>query len=190
MEIGALVLVGGKSRRMNGNNKAFLQYKDKSFIENILDKLSDFDNIYISVDDKDKYKDLDYMLLEDIYIDIGPIGGIYSALKVIDKKYIFVTACDMPKITKEYVEFICNSINENDKCVVVQDEEGRIYPLGGIYSKDLICEIEYMIEKKNYKLLNLLSRVKAKIIPLSENGFNKDILDNINNLEQYNELNN
>jgi molybdopterin-guanine dinucleotide biosynthesis protein A len=45
-----------------------------------------------------------------------------------------------------------------------------------------------MIQKKDYKLLNLISRVKTKIIPLSDTKFNKDILDNINNLEQYNEL--
>lgn len=188
MEIGALVLIGGKSRRMNGNNKAFLKFKDKSFIENITDELINFNNIYLSVDDKEKYKDLNYILLEDIYKDIGPIGGIYSALKVINEKYIFVTACDMPKITKEFIEFLCSSITEDVNCIVVQDEDGRIYPLGGIYSKDILCDVEDMIKKKDYKLLNLINRVKSKIISLSGTKFNKDILDNINNLEQYSEL--
>lgn len=37
---------------MNGNNKAFLQYKNKSFIENITNQLIGFNNIYISVDNK------------------------------------------------------------------------------------------------------------------------------------------
>ncbi|MBD7909893.1 MULTISPECIES: molybdenum cofactor guanylyltransferase [Clostridium] len=188
MKIAALVLVGGKSRRMNGNNKAFLKFKNKSFIEKITDELKVFDTIYISVDDKEKYKDLNYTLLEDIYKDIGPIGGIYSALKTIDERYIFVTACDMPKITKDFIEFICNSITEGIQCVVVQDEKGRIYPLGAIYSKDMIYNIENMIEEKDYKLLNLISRVKTKIIPLSETKFDKCILENINNLEQYNKL--
>lgn len=190
METVALVLVGGKSRRMNGNNKAFLKFKNKSFIENITDELKNFNNIYLSVDDKEKYKHLNYILLEDIYKDIGPIGGIYSALKVIDEKYIFVTACDMPKITKEFIEFLFSSITEDVKCVVVQDEEGRIYPLGGIYSKDILYDIEDMIQKKDYKLLNLINRVKSKIISLPDTKFNKDILNNINNLEQYNELKN
>ena len=55
MEICALVLAGGKSSRMNGKNKAFLKYKNMTFIENILDTLKDFNKIYISVDDKEKY---------------------------------------------------------------------------------------------------------------------------------------
>lgn len=188
MEISALVLVGGKSRRMNGNNKAFLKFENKSFIEKITDQLTEFHNIYISVDYKEKYKNLNFILLEDICKDIGPIGGIYSALKAIDEKYIFVTACDMPKITKEFVQFICNSITEDIQCVVTKDEEGRIYPLGGVYSKDITYIIEDMIKQKDYKLLNLIKRVKSKIISLSDTKFNKNILDNINNLEQYDKL--
>lgn len=188
MEISALVLVGGKSRRMNGNNKAFLKFENKSFIEKITDQLIEFHNIYISVDDKEKYKNLNFVLLEDICKDIGPMGGIYSALKAIDEKYIFVTACDMPKITKEFAQFICNFITEDIQCVVTQDEEGRIYPLAGVYSKDIIYIIEEMIKQKDYKLLNLIKRAKSKIISLSDTKFNKYILDNINNLEEYNKL--
>jgi len=71
MKIAALVLVGGKSKRMNGNNKAFLQYKNKSFIENITNQLIGFNNIYISVDNKKNYKQLKFDLVEDIYKDIG-----------------------------------------------------------------------------------------------------------------------
>ncbi|MCR4943475.1 MAG: NTP transferase domain-containing protein, partial [Clostridium sp.] len=41
MDISALVLAGGKSSRMNGNNKAFLSYNNKSFLENIIDALED-----------------------------------------------------------------------------------------------------------------------------------------------------
>ncbi|MDK2829493.1 MAG: molybdenum cofactor guanylyltransferase [Clostridium butyricum] len=60
MEICALVLAGGKSSRMNGNNKAFLKYQDKTFIENILEVLKKFNKIYISVDNIDKYSYLNY----------------------------------------------------------------------------------------------------------------------------------
>ena len=190
MEIGALVLAGGKSRRMNGNNKAFLKYENKSFIESIIDQLTGFQNIYISVDNKEKYRNLNFTLVEDMYKDIGPMGGIYSALKMIEEKYIVVIACDMPKIKKEFIDFLCDSITENIECIVTEDEKGRICPLGGIYSKDLIGKIENMIEEKDYKLLNLIRRANSKIIPLSETNFNKNILDNINDINDYDKLRN
>lgn len=188
MDIGALVLAGGKSRRMNEKNKAFLEFEDKSFIGMITDQLTGFHNIYISVDDKEKYKALNFILVEDMHKDIGPIGGIYSALKLIEEKYVFVTACDMPKIKKEFIECLCEFIAEDVECIVTQDEEGRINPLAGIYSKHLIDKIEKMIEEKDYKLVNLICKAKSIIIPLSETNFNESILDNINDTNDYNRL--
>ena len=190
MDIGALVLAGGKSRRMNGNNKAFLEFENKSFIESITDQLIGFNNIYISVDNKEKYRNLNFTLVEDMYKDIGPMGGIYSALKSIEEKYIFVIACDMPKIKKEFIECLCEFITEDVQCIVTQDEEGRINPLAGIYSKHLIDKIEKMIEEKDYKLINLIYKAKSIIIPLSETNFNESILDNINDINDYNRLRN
>ncbi|AQR95436.1 molybdenum cofactor guanylyltransferase [Clostridium saccharoperbutylacetonicum] len=188
MDIGALILAGGKSRRMNGNNKAFLKFQNKSFIESIADRFAGFDNIYISVDEKEKYKHLSFTLIEDMYKDIGPIGGIYSALKSIEEKYIFVTACDMPKINREFINFVCDSLTEDIECIVTQDIKGRIYPLGGIYSKALLGKIEEMIKEEDYKLLNLIKRSNTKIISLSENNFSENILDNINDINDYNKL--
>lgn len=189
MKIAALVLAGGKSKRMNGNNKAFLQYKNKSFIENITGQLIGFNNIYISVDNKENYKELKFDLVEDIYTDIGPIGGIYSALKNINEDYVFVVACDMPKITKQFAKYLCDFITGEEKALVLRDKSGKIHPLGGIYSKNIIPEIEEMILQKDYKLLNLLSKVNAKIVSLSETEFDIDILGNINNIKEYEKLN-
>ncbi|MGN0144749.1 MAG: molybdenum cofactor guanylyltransferase [Clostridium sp.] len=189
MEICALVLAGGKSTRMNGNNKAFLKYKDRTFIENILEVLKGFKKVYISVDDKEKYKNLNYELIEDEYKEIGPIGGIYSALKVIKEDYIFITACDMPKISVELIDILKYNLDTGDKCIVFEDEKGRIYPLGGIYSKDCLPYVEEMINNKNYRLTYLVKKLNGKIISLNNAGLSEDALRNINNPEEYNELN-
>lgn len=85
IDICALVLAGGRNTRMNGRNKAFLFYEDKTFIQNIIDVLSEFKNVYISVDNKEKCSNLNYKLIEDEYKEIGRIGGIYSSLKKFKK---------------------------------------------------------------------------------------------------------
>ena len=41
------ILAGGKSSRMNYNNKALLKYKEKKFIEYIIDAGKDFKEIII-----------------------------------------------------------------------------------------------------------------------------------------------
>jgi molybdopterin-guanine dinucleotide biosynthesis protein A len=94
----------------------------------------------------------------------------------------------MPKINRKFIDFICTSLTEDIECIVTQDIKGRIYPLGGIYSKALLGKIENMIKEEDYKLLNLIKRSNTKIISLSENNFNENIMDNINDINDYNKL--
>ncbi|MBE6050491.1 MAG: molybdenum cofactor guanylyltransferase [Clostridium sp.] len=188
MKIAALVLVGGKSTRMKGDNKAFLTLNNKRFIDIIIDNLQVLNKIYISVDNKEKYKELDYELIEDEYKEIGPIGGLYSSFKYIKEDYIFVTACDMPKLSSEFVEFILSNLEEGDTAVVSQDSKGRLYPLGGVYSKKIFPIIEDMIKDKRYKLTDLVKNIEGKVISLENTKFDKDVLINVNNYFDYHNL--
>ena len=189
MEICALVLAGGKSSRMKGNNKACLKYKSRTFIENIISELENFNKIYISVDNKEKYKNLNYELIEDEFEGIGPIGGIYSALKVMSEDYVFVIACDMPKIKKKLTEVLLSNIEQDDRCMVFKDDAGRIYPLGGIYSKKSLQIVKEMIDNKDYKLQNLVKRLHGKILSISEYNLDDEMFINVNNPEEYKNLN-
>ena len=49
------ILAGGKSSRMNYNNKAFLNYKDKRFIEHIIDVGKNYKEVIIVANDKNLY---------------------------------------------------------------------------------------------------------------------------------------
>lgn len=185
MDIAAVILCGGKSSRMDGKNKAFLMYKERSFIETIINKFHGFPQIYISVDGKDKYHTLEYSLIEDEYKDIGPIGGIYSSLSYINEEYVFITSCDMPKITTEYIRCLCSKVNDNTTAVVVKDENGKVYPLGGIYSKKILPNIKSMINKRDCKLMHLLENIDTTVIELNSIGFENDVLINVNSENDY-----
>ena len=87
MNIGALILMGGKNSRMGGNIKGLLQIEDVTFLERIISVLKDFDNIYLSVnkafssEEIKRYEEKGLTVIVDLYDDIGPMGGIYSSLK-------------------------------------------------------------------------------------------------------------
>jgi len=57
IKIGAVILAGGKSRRM-GTNKASLSYEGQSFLERITKELACFDEIILSTGDNMQYKEL------------------------------------------------------------------------------------------------------------------------------------
>ena len=49
MNIGALILMGGKNSRMEGKIKGLLQIEGVTFLERIISVLKEFDTIYLSV---------------------------------------------------------------------------------------------------------------------------------------------
>ena len=111
--------MGGKNSRMNGNVKGLLKLNNMTFLEKIKETLDDFSSIYLSINDKfsknqkQEFEKMGFKLIEDIYKEIGPLGGIYSSLLNCKEEYLFITACDMPFITKNSIEVLCNKVDKN-----------------------------------------------------------------------------
>ena len=191
MDIGALILMGGKNSRMNGNVKGLLKIKNSTFLEKIQETLNDFSIIYLSINDKfskeqkQNFENMGFKIIEDIYKEIGPLGGIYSSLLNCKEEYLFITACDMPFITKNSIEVLCNKVDKNTDGVVFYDKNNKLYPLGAIYSKNVLPIIEEMIEKKYYKLSYLIEKSNFVKINIEKTDIPLKVLSNINTLQEY-----
>ena len=183
--------MGGKNSRMNGNVKGLLKLNNMTFLEKIKETLDDFSSIYLSINDKfsknqkQKKKKMGFKLIEDIYKEIGPLGGIYSSLLNCKEEYLFITACDMPFITKNSIEVLCNKVDKNTDGVVFYDKNNKLYPLGAIYSKNVLPIIEEMIEKKYYKLSYLIEKSNFVKINIEKTDIPLKVLSNINTLQEY-----
>ncbi|WP_303395530.1 molybdenum cofactor guanylyltransferase [Intestinibacter bartlettii] len=191
LDIGALILMGGKNSRMNGNVKGLLKIKNSTFLEKIQETLNDFSSIYLSINDKfskeqkQNFENRGFKIIEDIYKEIGPLGGIYSSLLNCKEEYLFITACDMPFITKNSIEVLCNKVDKNTDGVVFYDKNNKLYPLGAIYSKNVLPIIEEMIEKKYYKLSYLIEKSNFVKINIEKTDIPLKVLSNINTLQEY-----
>lgn len=193
MDIGVLILMGGRNSRMGGNVKGFLKIDDVTFLEKIIKDLEGFSNIYISINKNFSYKEIKELermglkVIVDEYDDIGPIGGIYSSLKNCKEEYLFITACDMPRINKYLIDELKAHIEDNIDAVLFSKNK-LIYPLGAIYSKKLIPYIEDLILQGDYKLLNLIKNSNFTELPLEDTNLSDEIFININTPKEYDEL--
>lgn len=183
MKLSVGILAGGKSSRM-GQDKVLLKLKKKSFLDILINEFSDFDELIISLDYLNRYKELSCKKVEDSIKDIGPIEGIRQILKESKNKYNFICAADMPFLKKDIVEYISTFISSDFDCYIICDGE-RKHPLCAVYSKDILPIIDEMIEDKNYKLLQLVSRVRTKYINLKYTNFDKKVIQNINTYSEY-----
>lgn len=105
--INGLVLAGGKSVRM-GKAKDLLHWHGKEQRYYAADLLTPFcDEVFISCrqDQLDKF-DPNYQALTDTFLNMGPFGGILSALRAQRDKAWLVVACDLPLLDQKSLEFL------------------------------------------------------------------------------------
>jgi len=156
----AAILCGGKSSRM-GFDKSTIKVKNKFLIEIIAEELSQvFQNIFLVSNDLERFKDAKYTVLEDIIVNSGPIGAIYTALKGATSKYVFITACDMPIISLDYIKYMMELIKRENVQGVVSYNSKYVEPLYAFYSIDMIDAFEIELKKNNYKLLDVINSSK------------------------------
>ena len=130
------------------------------------------ETVFIIDDDKAK-------LVEDCIKDIGPIGGIYSCLKICKNEYALVVAADMPFLSKEILNFLGNQEFEEDALVCKVNNKYEV--LSSIYSKKCLDAIKTMIDKGNYKILDIIKQLNIKTMEME---YKKDF-SNINTVQEY-----
>ena len=181
------ILAGGKSSRMNYNNKALLNYKERKFIEHIIDAGKGYKEIIIIANKKEEYEGFNLRVIEDIYKGNGPLSGIHSALMNSTTDKVLCIACDMPLITSETLNILGNYNEEYE--VLIPEVSGRLQPLCAVYSKKSIPSIENAIKNNNNKLQLLIKSLNYKVIDENQEKkfIEKDFL-NINTEKEYKEL--
>lgn len=170
------ILAGGKSSRMNYNNKALLNYKEKAFIEHIIEAGKNFEKTIIVANNKEVYKQFKVDIVSDIYAGNGPLSGIHSALINSETDKVLCIACDMPLISKNALELL-SSMDDNYE-VLVPKVNGRLQPLCSIYSKSAIGKIENALKNKENKLQKLIGTLK--FVEVDEKNFSIEEFFNIN----------
>lgn len=181
------ILAGGQSSRMNYNNKAFLTYKDKLFIEHIIQCGKEYKEVIIVANDEEKYKEFNLRIVSDIYVGNGPLSGIHAALKNSSTDKVLCVACDMPLINEKVINTL--GMNNEEYDVLVPKVGNKLQPLCSIYSKSIIDTIELSLSKNENKLQKLILSLKYKVIDGNEDSkFNIYEFTNINTPEEYMKL--
>jgi len=183
MDISIAILCGGRSRRF-GRDKTLYNYHGRPLYMHIYEILSPLtDDIFMQCGKKDTatYRTKSY---NDDYLDIGPLGGIYSAIKNSRHSRTLIVGCDMPNINDKLVMHMAKF----DADIVVPIWKNGYYePLCAIYSKKVFPSLEYRILTGDLKISSLFDEFKIKKIKIEsliEQGIiSPDLFKNINRID-------
>jgi molybdopterin-guanine dinucleotide biosynthesis protein A len=159
----AIVLAGGRGRRMGLVEKALLEFEGKTILERLLENLFRVvDEVILSVRDAsqkeklvpvlEKFPSREIRFCFDTLEDAGPLEGIRAGLLESMSEYSFVCAGDMPFVNIRVVDMLFEKAEGHDAALPRWDDR-MFEPLHAVYSRKLIPEIEKAFEKGKHSVL-------------------------------------
>jgi molybdopterin-guanine dinucleotide biosynthesis protein A len=171
MNISAVLLAGGESRRM-GKNKATLLFCGRPLWENQLEVLRKLEpaETLISARTDPAWRPDDVQFIADIPPSRGPLSGLAASLANIRTTHLLALAIDMPRMTENYLRILCDHIDPG-RGVVPKTIHG-VEPLAAIYPREAAIEFREALMGTDFSLQTVTRRQieagKLREIPVTE----------------------
>jgi len=191
-----VVLAGGQSKRF-GEDKSQVNLEGKILINYILSEILDvFDEILIVAN-----SDIEFMQskkiskIEDFQKDLGPLGGVLSAMKWIkqnNKNYQWISTfpSDTPFFKKELLEDFYEKINFNESKLFFIKSNNKRHNIFGLWSLELLNQLEEDLIKKGERKVELWANsIGVKNIDMhfknNDPFFNINTKEDLENAKKY-----
>lgn len=153
--ITAVILAGGKGRRLGGQDKGLVQYKDKKLIEHVLDRIKpQVNSILINANrNQASYEQYGYTVINDDLSDFqGPLAGFATAMKIVETDYIITLPCDGPMLPKDLVSRLANKLEDNPDSIAVAHDGERLQPVYALIPIKHIASLEHYMASGDRKI--------------------------------------
>lgn len=139
-DITAVILAGGKARRMDGEDKGLINLNGRTLIDYIISALRpQAGDILINANrNLQQYGRYGLPVVADMLGDyFGPLVGMATGMHTTDRPYIVTVPCDSPFIPGTLVETLFRSLNDQQADISVAHDGTRMQPVFAL----LRCEL-------------------------------------------------
>lgn len=165
MQVGVIILAGGKSSRM-GTDKGLMLINGKPMLQHIIVAVAAISNNIIIVSNKSAYQQFGCPVVKDEVKNAGPLAGIFSGLKFANTAKNIVLSCDVPFVNEQLVSFLIENSKNFDVTIAQKDEQ--LHPLIGVYSKKCLPIFEKELMQQQFKVRLALQKVKLNIVNVNQ----------------------
>jgi len=183
--LNAFVLAGGKSSRM-GTDKAFVELNGQTLLQRTLELVRPIGQKVWILGSRQKFGPY-RTVIEDEFLNHGPLGGIHAALRATDEELNLILAVDMPFVESGFLEYLAKCAKETAAVVTAPRAEGRWQPLCAVYRREFAVLAEQALQADKNKIDPLFSVVAVRAIEDTElrgKGFSPEMFRNLNTPEE------
>ena len=154
-DITAVILAGGKARRMGGEDKGLITLKGRAMIDYIITALRpQAGNIIINANrNQQQYGAFGLPVVADMLDDyLGPLVGMATGMHVTDQPYIVTVPCDSPFIPNMLVETLYRTLHNKQADISVAHDGARMQPVFALLRCELLPSLLAYLEAGGRKI--------------------------------------
>ena len=155
-EITGLILAGGQSSRMGGEDKSWLQYQGRSMIEQVLQRLNQqVTHVLVSANRNiSRYQQLGCIVVSDNFPNYpGPLAGITAALAICETDWLLVTTCDAPNIPQDLTRRLWDEGKSCENKLAYVHDGQQTQHLFMLVHRDCLNSLEKTLEQGQYNVM-------------------------------------
>ncbi len=187
--IAAFILAGGESSRM-GSNKALLELGGVPLIVRMARLVESAAAKPTVVGSPEIYARLRLRAVRDDWPGAGPLGGIATALRASESQWNLIVACDLPYLTKPWLEHLIHRAERSNADVVIPLNDAGAEPLCAMYNKTAESAIWLALDRGVRKVTDGLAGLHIEHIePREWKAFDSEglLFKNMNSAADYEE---
>jgi molybdopterin-guanine dinucleotide biosynthesis protein A len=174
------ILVGGQSRRM-GRNKALLEVDGTHLLQRVIDAVRNLtDDLFLVTNTPEVYQPFGLRMVGDVMPGKAALGGIYTALLKAQYEWVFLLACDMPRLDPKVITFLADLRVGVD--IVTPQVEAHPETLHTFYRKSCESLIKPRLAADELRVTGFFSEARVRYVDRAALGQVSDDFDFLVNL--------
>lgn len=154
-DVTAVILAGGKGRRMQGEDKGLVELADRPLIEYVIEAIKpQVKTIIINANrNLPLYSDYGYDVISDTLDNYqGPLAGFFSAMQKATTSHIVTLPCDGPLLASDFVERLIFALNKDNTEIAVAHDGKRMQPVHALIPLGLSASLESYLNSGERKI--------------------------------------
>jgi len=165
MEEAAIVLCGGRSRRM-GRDKASLPFGGETLLERTVRTVGRVvDEVWVVAREGQEIPEA-FHAARDPAEGLGPLAGLVAGLEAMKAERAFLTSCDAPFLRPEYVRWLLDCSRGHAMAIPLVG--GYHMSTSAVYARAVLPEARALLAARMLRPFFLIEKVDALIVPESE----------------------
>lgn len=154
-EVTAVVLAGGRGRRMGGRDKGLVEIGGVALIEHVISSMvPQAGKLIINANrNGEEYRQYGYTVVSDGMSGYqGPLAGFASAMANAETPYIVTIPCDSPLLPDDLVQRLIDAMHDEHAELAVAHDGERLQPVFALIGVRLLASLQQFLERGDRKI--------------------------------------